>query len=156
MTINNIGKMIELSKAKEEYLIEILGLTKEQKGFIKDEDMDGLNNIILDKEKLMKNIDLLDLDFLKLYNQIRQEENVDTIDRIDSIKYDNLEDLQKVIGNINIILNNISTIDKENTEIMKNNLENVKSGLKQVKEVKKAYKGYGYEMVESILIDEKK
>lgn len=156
LTINIIDKMIELSEGKKRYLTEILRLTKKQKGFIENEDMDELNKIMSEKEKLMESIDLLDVDFLSLYKEIGQEENIDTIDKINSIKYNNLGELQGIIGNINIILSNISVIDNQNTEIMKNNLENIKSGLRHVKEVKKAYKGYNYEMAGSILIDEKK
>ena len=104
----------------------------------------------------MASIDLLDMSFLSLYNEVKELEGISSLDEINSIKYINLRQLKEVIGNINILLSNISLIDKENTEIMKSNLENIKLGLKHVKEVKKAYNGYNYEGVESILIDEKK
>lgn len=156
MIINNIEKMIHLSKDKKRYLNDILKLTKDQKDFIQKEDMDGINNIISQKEKLMSGIDLLDIQFLSLYKEVKDLENINSIDEINSIKYGNLNELQENIGNINILLSNISLVDKENTEIMKANLDNIKHGLKHVKEVKKAYKGYNYEGVHSILIDEKK
>lgn len=156
MTINIIDKMISLSKDKNEYLRDILKLTKEQKSFIQKDDMDGIENIISEKENLMSSIDLLDVQFLSLYNEIKELENITSIDEINSIKYSNLSELKEEIGNLNILLSNITVIDKENTKIMKENLENIKYGLKQVKEVKRAYKGYNYESEESILIDEKK
>lgn len=156
MTINILDKMIHLSKDKKVYLTEILKLTKDQKGFIQNEDMDGINNIISEKEKLMSSIDLLDIDFLSLYNEVKELEGIKSIDEVNGMKYSNLKDLKEIIGNINILLSNISVIDKENTKIMKSNLENIKHGLKHVKEVKKAYKGYNYESDGSILIDEKK
>lgn len=156
MTINILSQMIDLSKDKKKYLREILKLTKDQKTFIENEDMDDINNTISEKEKLMSTIDLLDLNFLSLYNEVKELEGVKSIDEINSSKYSNLRDLKEVIGNINILISNISLIDKENTDIMKSNLENIKHGLRHVKEVKKAYKGYNYESEGSILIDEKK
>ena len=156
MTINIIDKMIVLSQDKKKHIKSLLDLTKEQKVFIENEDMDGINNIIADKEKLMSQVDLLDIEFLSLYKEIKDLENIQSLDEINGIKYSNLKDLQEVIGNINILLSNISLIDKENTAKMKINLENIKNGLKHVKEVKKAYKGYNYESEASILIDEKK
>ena len=156
VTINIIDKMIDLSKDKKKYLREILKLTKDQKVFIENEDMDGINNILSNKEKLMSAIDLLDLNFLSSLNEVKKLEEINSIDEINGAKYSNLSELKEVIGNINIILSNISVMDKENTDNMKKNLESVKLELRQVKEVKKAYKGYNYEGVESILIDEKK
>lgn len=156
MTINILDRMIKLSKDKKVFLREILKLTKDQKVFIQDEDMDGINNIISQKEKLMSSIDLLDINFLSLYKEVKELEDINSLDEINVNKYSNLKELKESIGNINILLSNISVIDKENTEIMKNNLENIKLGLKHVKEVKKAYKGYNYESEASILIDEKK
>lgn len=151
-----VSKMIELCKEKERFLLEILKLTKDQKDLIKNEDVDQLDEVLSKKDKLMASIDLLDASFLSLYNNIKTEENVDGIDRINSEKYSNIEDLKEIVSEINNILSTISRIDNENTKMMKANLENIKSGLKHVKEVKKAYKGYNYEAVESMLIDEKK
>lgn len=156
MIFGKIEKMIELSKMKKKYLTEVLQSTKNQRKFIENDDMDGLNKVMENKDMLMKKVDLLDIDFLSTYNQIKEMENVDSLEKINPIKYKNLGELQEVIGNINIILSNISLIDKENTRIMKDSLEEIKSGLKQVKEVKKAYKGYNYEPIASILLDEKK
>lgn len=156
MTINIIDKMIDLLKDKKKYLTGILKLTKDQRNFIENEDMDGINNIISEKEKLMSVIDLLDLNFLSSLNEVKELEEINSIKEINGSKYSNLRELKEVVGTINMILTNISVIDKENTEIMKKNLENIKYGLRHVKEVKKAYKGYNYESAGSILIDEKK
>ena len=154
--IKKINEMIVLLNDKKKQLNKILKLAKEQKEFIQNQDMDGLNKIISEKEKIMLEIDESDIQFLSLYNEVKKIEGIKSIEEIDGYKYSNLGELKEIVGNINIILSNISAIDKENTKIMRENLDNVKLELKQVKEVKKAYKGYNYEGVESILIDEKK
>ena len=156
MISEKIEKMIELSNIKKDYLGRVLELTKDQRNFIQNEDMDKLNKVMEEKEILMNKVDLLDIEFLSTYNQIKEIENIDSLEKINPVKYKNLGNLQEVIKDINNILEDISLIDKENTRIMKENLEEIKSGLKQVKEVKKAYKGYNYEPTGSILLDEKK
>lgn len=156
MTTNMINEMIELCREKKKILIEILRLTEDQRFLIKEENMDGLGELLAKKDKLMQDIDLLDVNFMSLYKSIKSEENVDSIEKINVNKYSNIETLKGIVNELNIILNTISMVDNENTKMMKTHLENIKSGLKHVKEVKKAYKGYNYEAVESMMIDEKK
>lgn len=151
-----INNMIQLSNEKKVLLNHILEATQKQKLFIQDENMDGLGSILSEKDKIMKNIDLLDINFLSLYNNIKSAENISSLEDINVDKYSNIKLLKSNINEINLILNNIRILDNNNTRMMKTNLENIKSGLKHVKEVKNAYKGYNYEPPESMLIDEKK
>lgn len=156
MIINMINNMIQLSNEKKVLIEDILNLTKDQKSFIINENMDGLTKVLSDKDEIMKNIDLLDMDFISLYNNIKSMENISSMEEIDVDKYSNIKLLKSNINEISLILNNIRLLDNDNTRMMKTNLENIKSGLKHVKEVKKAYKGYNYEAPTSMLIDEKK
>ena len=156
MTYDNVKKMIELSGEKKSFLNEILEITKLQQGLIQDEQMEELNQSLLAKESLIGKIDIIDREFLKLYDQVKAQEHIDSLDKIDMQKYSNIKSLKEIVSEINTILNNISIIDKNNTIKMKSNVDKIKSDLKQVKEAKRAYKGYNYENVGSILIDEKK
>ncbi len=155
MTYDNVKKMIELSLKKKDILIQILKLTTTQADTIENDNIDNLSKILIQKEKLMEEIDILDRDFLSLYNNIKSEEGIDNLEKINIEKYANIKSLKEIVTEINAILNDISMIDRNNTIKMKSNVDKVKSDLKQVKEVKRAYKGYNYEAVESILIDEK-
>ncbi|WP_353092990.1 flagellar export chaperone FlgN [Tissierella praeacuta] len=156
MTYDNVKKMIELSLKKKDILIEILELTKTQASAIENDNMDKLSTILSEKEKLMEKIDILDRDFLSLYNAVKSEEGIDSLEKINIEKYANIKNLKEIVVEINTILNNISTLDRNNTIKMKSNVDKIKSDLKQVKEAKRAYKGYHYEAVGSMLIDEKK
>lgn len=155
MTYDNVKKMIELSLKKKDILIQILKLTTTQADTIENDNIDNLSKILIQKEKLMEEIDILDRDFLSLYNDIKSEEGIDNLEKINIEKYANIKSLKEIVTEINTILNDISMIDRNNTIKMKSNVDRIKSDLKQVKEVKRAYKGYNYEAVESILIDEK-
>lgn len=156
MTFDNVKKMIELSEEKKSLLNEILEITKFQQDLIKNEQMEELNQSLLEKEKLIDKINIIDRDFLKFYDQVKVQEHIDSLDKIDIQKYSNIKALKEIVSEINTILNDISIIDKNNTIKMKSNVDKIKSDLKQVKEAKRAYKGYNYENVESILMDEKK
>lgn len=156
MTQDNVKGMIELSFEKKALLIQILKLTKTQSDFIEDENIDDLSILLVEKEKLMQEIDILDKKFLSLYNAIKSDEGVDSLEKINIEKYANLKSLKEVVAEINSVLNDISIIDRNNTIKMKSQVDKIKSDLKQVKQAKRAYKGYNYEPVESMLIDEKK
>lgn len=156
MTADRINKIIKLSQEKKILLIEILSLTKKQKDLIEEDNIDDLGIVLIDKENLMNKIDLLDKDFLSLYNSIKSDEGIDSLEKIDIRKFGNLKSLRDIVGEINKILDDISSIDRENKKNMKLNIDKVKLNIKQVKKGKKAYKGYNYETVESMLIDEKK
>lgn len=156
MTVEMINKTIKLSQEKKVLLNEILNLTKKQKDLIEEDNIDDLGIVLIDKENLMNKIDLLDKEFLSLYNSIKLEEEIDSLDKIDTRKFKNIKSLKDIISEVNSILTEISSLDRENTNNMKSNIEKIKLNIKQVKKAKKAYKGYNYEGIESMLIDEKK
>lgn len=156
MTKENIDKIILLSLEKKKILNEILNLTKEQKNSIEKDDLDFLGQILEDKENLMKKVDLLDKEFLDLYNSLKEKEGIQSFTEIDINKYDNIKKLKNVVGEINSILTEISKVDKENKSKMEENIKNIKINIKNVKKGKRAYKGYNYQNPGSILIDEKK
>ncbi len=156
MTQENVKGMIELSSEKKALLIQILKLTKTQSDLIENEKIDDLSIVLVQKENLMQEIDILDKKFLSLYNSIKSDEGIDSLEKINIEKYANLKSLKEVVAEINSVLNDISIIDRNNTIKMKSQVDKIKSDLKQVKQAKRAYKGYNYEPVESMLIDEKK
>ena len=148
--------MIDLSMKKKEYLLEILELSKKQETIIEEDKLDELDNILKEKEKIMGKIDVLDSEFLTVYNNVKDEENIDSFENLPIERYENLKDLKAIVNEINNILNTLTILDKNNISKMKANLEKTQADLKNVKLGKRAYKGYGYGDVGSIFIDEKK
>lgn len=156
MNIENINKMIELSIEKKKKLNEILNLTKEQTRLIVDDNLDEMEKLLQNKQKHMEDIDRLDIEFLKLYGELKKSEGIESISNIDLKKYSNLKDLKNQVKSINSVLDKISELDKKNTEKMKKNLKDVQKNIKNVRDGKKAYKGYNADQNPSIMIDEKK
>lgn len=156
MTIENINKMINLSLQKKKMLYEILDLNKKQRQLIEDDKLEEMGELLQNKQTIMDEIDLLDAEFLKLYNKVKEDEKIDSINHIDINKYSNLKDLKSTVESINKILEEISKIDKINTSEMKKSLKAVQQNIKNVKNGKKAYKGYNKNQSDSMIIDEKK
>lgn len=156
MNTENINSLINLSKDKKNMLEEILRQTEKQTDLIINDKLDEMEILLEEKQKIMNEIDLLDMRFLEIYNDIKSTEKIDSIHHIDINKYSNLKELKNIVKSINSILDKISKLDKENTSKMKESLESVRSNIKNVKNGKKAYKGYNKNYGGSILIDEKK
>lgn len=156
MITASIDKLISLSKEKNQLINEIYGFTKAQKQEIEKEDINNLNKILDEKDKLIKKINKIDIEFLNIFSQIKKEEGVENIYDLDVNKYPNLKDLKNIVTEISSTLMAISLLDEENNKNMKKRLEQVKLELKRVKEGQRAYKGYNVPMTDSILIDEKK
>lgn len=156
MTAGRIDRLIELSSRKKNTLEEIFDLNIRQKDFIEEDNMEGINSMLTKKQALMEEIDNLDKEFMQIYDIVKREEGIESINVLDVNKYQNLKSLKERVNEINTVLDNIRRTDEENILNMRTNIDKVKAELKQVKKGQIAYKGYNYTSGESILIDEKK
>ena len=156
MTLDNIDKLIALSKEKKQLIDEMFNFTKTLKSEIKKEDMDNLNYILDKKDKLIDNINKIDVEFLTIFSQIKKDENIENIDQLDVEAYPNLKELKDLVTDISSVLVAISLLDEDNNKNMMKRIEETKMELKKVKEGQRAYKQYHKPIERSILIDEKK
>lgn len=156
MTKEQIDELISISEEKNRLLFEMQEITKRQKEKIKEEDMEKLNEILDEKDNIIKEINKLDISFLSIFSRIKKDENIQDIDQLDIKKYPNLKELKKIVKEVSSTLIAISLIDEENNKSMKKKLEETKMEIRKIKDGKKAYKGYNTTIIGSILIDEKK
>lgn len=151
-----VEELIGLSISKKEKLLEILKFTREQKNLIKEDKMEALEKNLYAKEIKMKEIDVLDLDYLKQFEKLKEVEKIEAIGEIDLGRFSNLKTLKEVTLEISSLLGEINALDSENNKLFKEKFKDIKSQLKTVKDVKTAYKGYNIKASGSILIDERK
>lgn len=156
MVENNIDRLIDLAKEKYELINKMQGLTEKQKVEIEKENMEELNRILDDKDKLIRKINRVDVDFLNIFSQIKKSEGIKDIDELDKEKYSNLKELKEIVTRISSTLMAIFLLDKKNQEKMKESIETTKQELKRIRHGQRAYKGYNKPIGGSILIDEKK
>ena len=156
MAKEQIDKLISITKEKSQLLNTMHKITKGQGSEIEKEDMENLNEIMDKKDRIIKEIDRLDISFLTIFSQIKKDHSIESIDELDMQKYPNLVELKDAVKEVSSTLMAISLIDEKNNKAMKQKLEQTKLELRRVKEGKKAYKGYNSTITGSILIDEKK
>lgn len=151
-----IEELIDISKEKLSLLNLMLKFTKEQKNFIKEDNIEKVNLIINKKDNLIEKIDSLDIQFLSKFIHLKKENNVEDINELNIEDFPKLKDLKEIIEEISSTLMALSLLDEENKTKLKMDLENVKSNLKNIKKGKKVYNSYNKTLNNSILIDEKK
>lgn len=156
MSEDIVIQLIDISNKKLVLLNKLLELTKFQKTSINNSDMNKLDNILDQKDELIKSIDDLDIKFLTCFSELKSVNNVENLDELDSKDIPSLKKLKEVIGEITSTLMAISMLDKENTKVIKEELEEIKASLKTVKKGQRAYSGYNKVLNKNIMIDEKK
>lgn len=156
MTKARIASLIKLSEEKKDLLDSMYGFTKDQANEIAEENMEGLNQILDEKDSLIEKINKIDLEFLQVFSEIKEEEKIEDIGELDIGLYPRLKELKELIKSISSILEGLAQLDEENSKNMKRQMENTKMELKRVKNGHRAYKGYKRPTDGSILIDERK
>ncbi|MDR5659797.1 flagellar protein FlgN [Serpentinicella sp. ANB-PHB4] len=145
-----IDYLMQLSEAKMKLMQGLEQLTKNQEKAIVDRDEEKLTQLISDKQKLMKKVDILDKEFVEKYEQVKTQ----------GIKEEHSEAfkaLQNRIKEIMDLIEKISTLDKNNIKETKKSLNDSKQQLKSVRSGVKAYKGYSKKAMDgaSIFLDKK-
>ncbi len=153
-----VENIINLSKKKKELMTEILDVTKRQREFIKLEKIETVAKQIELKEKIMGDVDKIDLMFYKLINELKSDMKIDSLDKIDTHKYPQVKDLKEAVGEILSIANETKLVDDENILMIqsgKGDLSNKLKGLRQGQKVSNAY-GAQKKMVKNMFVDRKK
>lgn len=149
-------QMINISNEKLVLLNKLLELTNMQKIAISKSDMQKIDDILNEKDELIKSIDALDVKFLTCFSELKAKNNIKKLDELDSLATPSLKELKEVVNEITSTLMAISLLDDENTRLLKEDLEEIKASLKTVKNGQRAYSGYNKTLDNNIMIDEKK
>ncbi|EOD00379.1 flagellar protein FlgN [Caldisalinibacter kiritimatiensis] len=158
MTSELLKELISLSKDKQFHLKKILEITKKQQQVIEKSDTDRLQAYITKKQKEIDCIDKLDIKFTEIYERIKKNNNVTSLDELNTEYHPYLKELKDIVEEITNLLKNIQEIELENNKKIKREFQQVKEKLKNVKQGKKMVKGYSaYKKPKgSIFINQKK
>ncbi len=151
-----IDKLITIVKEKNQLLSRMYSITKIQVAEIEKENIESLNEIMDEKDKIIKKVDQLDISFLTIFSKIKKDNNVEDIYELSTEEYPNLKELKDAVKEVSSQLVAISLLDEKNHQNIKKALEQTKLELRRLKKGKKAYKGYNAPITNNILIDEKK
>lgn len=128
-----IAQLNGISNAKIDCLQELLRLTTIQKIFIKNGDMDRLNEAINNKQLVMEKIHDLDMAFLEQYTQLKKFLKINSFDEIDVGRVPAVKELKNHTQRIMSLLKQIDELDNQNKENLKLDLEAIKEEMKGLK-----------------------
>ncbi|HHY91063.1 MAG TPA: flagellar protein FlgN [Clostridiales bacterium] len=135
-----LEELLQKSFEKEEALKRLLQLTTAQGHFIKEKDINGLNQAIEEKKKIMEEIDSIDVAFLSSYQALKKKLNVQSLEEIDLKQFPSLKDLKISIQRIMYLLKQIDMLDQKNRKQLEEDFETLKKEMKEVLQQKKSQK----------------
>lgn len=153
-----IEELIYISKQKKALMQNIFDLTNRQKEFLKLNKIQTVIKQIDLKDKYISEVDKLDMRFYNLFSKLKSNLGIDSIDKIDTIKYPQMRELKKVVAEILKLTEEIQTVDNGNIDDLKKDIGALSNKLKGVRQGKKVSNAYGAykKQVTSIFLDKKK
>ncbi|MBA1334002.1 MAG: hypothetical protein HPY66_1486 [Firmicutes bacterium] len=140
----DLSKLIRYSEEKLDKLKEIKQLTRMQKDAIGNEDIDALNNLVEEKQKIIDYISWCDQSFqtelANLRGLMSARGSMELKDVLEG-NPDN-EALGSAIRQIVNTIEDIQEMEKENHLKLLNNMEEIKDRLKKIRQGKKGLNGY--------------
>lgn len=138
----DLNGLIKISKAKKEYLNEMLLLTEEQGKIIELEDIDQLNRLIEEKQNRINEINSLDEQFQDSFSKIKTQLGVKDIGELLESRGEELRDLKEETAEILSIVKDIKILEKQNSLMLERQKKEVSKKLKEVKNNKAALNKY--------------
>ncbi|MBS4538134.1 flagellar export chaperone FlgN [Clostridium sp. D2Q-11] len=130
--MEEINKLVQLLDNKNILLDDFYRLTLAQKKLIEDTDMEKLNRLVNNKEKIIQNIDKLDAEFVEKFNEVKNKYGITDLTEL-NVERIYLLRLQEVTKKCNDKMMEIAELDKKNSENMKSKFDNVKTKLREIK-----------------------
>ncbi|MCT4592709.1 MAG: flagellar protein FlgN [Anaeromicrobium sp.] len=131
--MNKINELINICDNKLELLKKMLQMTKNQNHIVLTTDMGKLTNNIKEKQKIIDKINELDMEFLKVFNEVKTLLNVKSMEEISLTQYPQFVEVKTRIEKIMEYLEDIKKIDDENTLLVENEFNELKKKMKNVK-----------------------
>ena len=153
-----IKKMEKLLMDKKDALTCIYDLTIKQKEDIESNMGDNLENFIDKKQEQIDKIEIIDNLFNNVFQLLKSEMKVDTLDELDFERYPNLKNIKKQVIEIIELASKIMEVENKNKEKVDEIMNEIKNELKRVRSGKKSLDAYDKPNVnvDGVYIDRKK
>lgn len=154
-----IDTLIQITNTKKEYFNKIYSITNQQKTCIENEDYDGLDRLIKEKQNIMGIVDKNDDTFNSIFVEIKNILAVDDISKVDTHRYPKFKELKLLIIEISNAAKDIETVDTINRELLQTEMDKVRANIDKMnssKRVAKVYNNYGNSSPDSYFFDKKK
>ncbi len=153
-----IHNLIKLLDTKKVYFDQILDITNNQKVDIETNEADNLLELVNEKQQVIDKVDQIDNAFSVQLELLKKNLNVDSLEKVDFVKYPELKILKQKVKNIMETTGNVMILEKENSTKAEEIFEKIKSELKNIKRGKVSLKAYDrpVDNIDGIYLDKKK
>ena len=159
--VEYIERLNELLEKKKALLADILGITRAQTEAVTEDGMDGLSDLIKNKQLKIDEINKLDEEFGIYYQRLKSTLEISRMDQIDAEKLDGAAQarrLKALTAEILDVIRDIAVIERENSRKSKKLLEKFGNEIKKINQGKRANNAYkpGAFGVPSYFVEKKK
>lgn len=144
--MDNYEKLLSLTDEKLSLSSEFLKLTQKLKQDLDNDVFDSLNDVLTKRYEVIESIDMIDEQFVSLYNEISSSDNFEK----------KLKDYPGLSENIVNIRQNFKASKDLDTAIMPlidNQFSSIKAELKDLKNQADVQKKYGQDSIERVTMD---
>ena len=136
----------------------IYDITLMQQQDIENNQADNIEELVQKKQQVIDNIDKLDTDFLEGYKRLKDELQLDSLDKVDINKHPELKDIKDNVQKITHMARKIMELENSNRLKLDAIFQSVKNELRQINTGKRSLKAYEAQPVhnDGIYIDKKK
>jgi DNA repair exonuclease SbcCD ATPase subunit len=142
MSKERIKDLELILEKKYEVFCGLYEITRKQQEDIRKHEGDNIEALIEEKQQLIHRIDGLDESFLKGYEMLRRELQLDTFKDMDDKRYPELKNLKGMVGKITELVQGVMALEKSNQEELEEIFQKVKRELKQVNTGKRSLQAY--------------
>jgi hypothetical protein len=158
-TINTIlTDLLKLIDSKKQLFDNIMEITLEQKKDIEGKAANNIEELVKQKQTVIDNIDKIDKSFSEVFNLLKKQLKVNSLEEVDFTKNPILKILKNKVEDIMSQADNIMRIEESNKEKLALMMSELKKEMKQLSIGKKSVKAYETPTFsnDGIYIDKKK
>jgi hypothetical protein len=158
-TINTIiTDLLSLIDSKKQLFDNIMEITLEQKKDIEGNAANNIEELVKRKQTVIDNTDKIDRSFSEVFNLLKKQLKVNSLEEVDFTKYPILKILKNKVEEIMSQAENIMKIEESNKEKLALMMSELKKEMKQLSVGKKSVKAYETPTFsnDGIYIDKKK
>jgi hypothetical protein len=153
-----ISKITSGLSEKKKLLEAMLGLTNKQSEAIASDDIEGLQSLIEEKQKLIDKINKIDDSFNENFTSLKTSLGVKNLEDVSMSGYAGIEEMQGMVKDIIELTGNIGKAENRNQTALNEAMKNISDNLNNISKAKKARNAYVYKdtTLPSYFIDKKK
>jgi len=137
-----VERLLELSKKKHEFLLQMLALTRRQTESMFEDGIEDLQKLIDEKQIRINEIDKIDENFNVYFQRLKQVVNVKDLDELKDSKIVGIKELKEIVSKVMQLINIIIEIEKQNSNKSKELLSHLGNEIKKLNQNKKMASAY--------------